>query len=95
MPDRWQSVLSYAREVFFQQGGTPSGVLSLAKDNDPSSLFFLGTGCAEPSAWRGASAILIRTGREQKGILLDCGEGTYGQLCRYLGPDKARQTVSH
>ena len=92
--DRWQSVLCHANELY-RQGGVPSGLFSLVQDNDPSSLLFLGTGCAEPSAWRGGSAILIRIGREQKGILLDCGEGTYGQLCRYLGPDEARQTVSH
>ena len=52
---------------------------------------FLGTGCAEPSKYRAASAILLRDeegiGASKSSILLDCGEGCLGAMRRYLGDD--------
>ena len=51
---------------------------------------FLGTGSAEPSQYRGASAIhLSLAGPHSPGLLLDCGEGCWGQLVRLHGPQKA------
>ena len=51
---------------------------------DAPQVLFLGTGCAEPSACRGASAILVRVpGRGS--LLLDCGEGCVGAVTRALG----------
>ena len=45
---------------------------------------FLGTGCAEPSKYRAASAILLRDeegiGASKSSILLDCGEGCLGAM---------------
>ena len=77
-----ESSWPYASDVadeLKKEGGIPFGLFSLADNKDPSSLFFLGTGCAEPSAWRGASAILIRNGRlgERAGEL---------QLYAFTGP---------
>ena len=55
---------------------------------------FLGTGCAEPSKYRAASAILVRDDVNDENnlslpskacILLDCGEGCLGAMKRYLG----------
>jgi ribonuclease BN (tRNA processing enzyme) len=67
---------------------------AVAVPHEPSSIadaphvLFLGTGCAEPSACRGASAILIRVpGRGS--LLLDCGEGCVGAVTRALGPMEA------
>ncbi|XP_068717526.1 zinc phosphodiesterase ELAC protein 2-like isoform X2 [Montipora capricornis] len=48
-----------------------------------SKVTFLGTGYAIPSYGRGQSAILVHT-KDDRSILLDCGEGTYSQLhCLY------------
>jgi ribonuclease Z len=46
---------------------------------------FLGTGSCIPNKTRNTSGILIHTS-EDDCILLDCGEGTYGQLVRFYGP---------
>eukprot|EP00850_Spirogloea_muscicola_P018151 SM000163S02319 [mRNA] locus=s163:142573:147370:- [translate_table: standard] len=50
---------------------------------------FLGTGCAEPSKYRGSSSISCQLHTPGLGILLDAGEGAWGQLVRKLGPDAA------
>jgi hypothetical protein len=44
-------------------------------------LVFLGTGSAVPSKYRNVSAILLRLPRHGA-LMLDCGEGSYGQLVR-------------
>ena len=49
---------------------------------------FLGTGSAEPSRHRGASAILIRIDAHHT-MLLDCGEGCWGQIIRLYGYEGA------
>ncbi|XP_035458364.2 uncharacterized protein LOC118281764 isoform X4 [Spodoptera frugiperda] len=48
---------------------------------------FLGTGSCIPSKTRNTSAIVLHID-ENKSILLDCGEGTFGQLVRFYGPKK-------
>lgn len=45
---------------------------------------FLGTGASIPSKYRNVSSTLINMS-DQGSILLDCGEGTYGQLYRHYG----------
>eukprot|EP00850_Spirogloea_muscicola_P009327 SM000052S17719 [mRNA] locus=s52:317632:322429:+ [translate_table: standard] len=50
---------------------------------------FLGTGCAEPSKYRGSSSISCQLHTPGLGILLDAGEGAWGQLVRKMGPDAA------
>uniref|UniRef100_A0A2P2I5M8 ribonuclease Z n=1 Tax=Hirondellea gigas TaxID=1518452 RepID=A0A2P2I5M8_9CRUS len=45
---------------------------------------FLGTGCSQPSKSRNMSGILVQV-REESYMLLDCGEGTYGQMVRLFG----------
>lgn len=51
----------------------------------------LGTGSACPSKYRNVSATLLRIpdiqGGQPGAILLDCGEGTLGQMRRFYGPD--------
>ena len=47
----------------------------------------LGTGSALPSKYRNVSATHLHV-PSLGGILLDCGEGTLGQLRRCFGPDK-------
>ncbi|KAG6454773.1 ribonuclease Z, mitochondrial isoform X1 [Manduca sexta] len=48
---------------------------------------FLGTGSCIPSKTRNTSAIALQID-ENRSMLLDCGEGTFGQLVRFFGPKK-------
>lgn len=53
---------------------------------------FLGTGSAEPSKYRGPSAIYFEmkdSNNQIQCFLMDCGEGTFGQLIRLFGYDGA------
>ncbi|XP_029015674.1 zinc phosphodiesterase ELAC protein 2 isoform X2 [Betta splendens] len=45
---------------------------------------FLGTGSALPMKTRNVSGTLVNISPSQS-VLLDCGEGTFGQLCRHYG----------
>ncbi|XP_061472516.1 zinc phosphodiesterase ELAC protein 2 isoform X2 [Rhineura floridana] len=47
---------------------------------------FLGTGSAVPMKLRNVSSTLINISSTQS-LLLDCGEGTFGQLCRHYGDE--------
>ncbi len=64
------------------------------------ALTFLGTGAAKPAKLRGCSAILVDMGSGGAGAgvsgtaLLDCGEGTLGQLIRLRGSARARADLS-
>jgi ribonuclease Z len=46
---------------------------------------FLGTGSSQPSKYRNVSSIYLNM-FAQGGMLLDCGEGTLGQLKRRFVP---------
>ncbi|KAM8824563.1 zinc phosphodiesterase ELAC protein 2 isoform 1-T1 [Synchiropus picturatus] len=47
---------------------------------------FLGTGSALPMKIRNVSSTLVNIS-PSRSLLLDCGEGTFGQLCRHYGDD--------
>ncbi|NWI55628.1 RNZ2 protein, partial [Calyptomena viridis] len=47
-------------------------------------IVFLGTGSAIPMKIRNVSSTLVNTSASRS-LLLDCGEGTFGQLCRHYG----------
>ena len=64
----------------------------MAQQGNGTQVLFLGTGCAEPSKYRGSSGIHVRLGND-RGLLLDAGEGVWGQLLRHYGPEKARAQV--
>ncbi|KAK2833003.1 hypothetical protein Q5P01_016892 [Channa striata] len=49
-------------------------------------VLFLGTGSALPMKIRNVSGTLVNISPSQS-VLLDCGEGTFGQLCRHYGDD--------
>ncbi|XP_076609694.1 zinc phosphodiesterase ELAC protein 2 [Chaetodon auriga] len=53
---------------------------------------FLGTGSALPMKIRNVSGTLVNISSSQS-VLLDCGEGTFGQLCRHYG-DGVDDTLS-
>ncbi|KAI5635446.1 tRNase Z endonuclease domain-containing protein [Phthorimaea operculella] len=48
---------------------------------------FLGTGSCIPSKTRNTSSIVVHVD-ENSSILLDCSEGTFGQLVRFYGPKR-------
>ncbi|KAM9744965.1 zinc phosphodiesterase ELAC protein 2 [Menidia menidia] len=56
---------------------------------------FLGTGSALPMKIRNVSGTLVNISAGQS-LLLDCGEGTFGQLCRHYGDgvDEALAKIS-
>ncbi|KAI3629969.1 hypothetical protein MIR68_011404 [Amoeboaphelidium protococcarum] len=47
---------------------------------------FTGTGSMLPSKYRNVSGIVVFTS-DDEAMMLDCGEGTYGQLLRLMGAD--------
>uniref|UniRef100_A0A2D4PDN1 Zinc phosphodiesterase ELAC protein 2 n=3 Tax=Micrurus surinamensis TaxID=129470 RepID=A0A2D4PDN1_MICSU len=49
-------------------------------------IVFLGTGSAVPMKIRNVSSTLVNISSTQS-VLLDCGEGTFGQLCRHYGDE--------
>ncbi|KFB53726.1 AGAP009743-PA-like protein [Anopheles sinensis] len=55
-------------------------------------MIFLGTGSSIPNKTRNVSAILILT-NAQSSILLDCGEGTVGQIVRFFGNTQAESVL--
>lgn len=64
------------------------------RDYEPE-LLFLGTGSAIPSKLRNTSNILINLYYpKQSSVMLDCGEDSYGQLCRHYGPTGALDILS-
>ncbi|VVB00491.1 unnamed protein product [Arabis nemorensis] len=59
---------------------------------DDMEIVLLGTGSSQPSKYRNVSAIYIDL-FSRGGLLLDCGEGTLGQLKRRYGLDGADEAV--
>ncbi|XP_050542925.1 ribonuclease Z, mitochondrial [Daktulosphaira vitifoliae] len=57
---------------------------TLIDSNTYPKITFLGTGSCIPSKTRNTSGILVYTDHSEC-MLLDCGEGTYGQLVRHFG----------
>ncbi|PSN44798.1 hypothetical protein C0J52_22511 [Blattella germanica] len=62
------------------------------KDRKYPEVLFLGTGSCIPNKTRNTSGILVHMS-ENDSFLLDCGEGTYGQLVRFFGPEKVDDIV--
>ncbi|XP_071028464.1 zinc phosphodiesterase ELAC protein 2-like [Oncorhynchus clarkii lewisi] len=70
---------------------TNAAVLSGRADKYPE-VVFLGTGSALPMKIRNVSGNLVNISATQS-VLLDCGEGTFGQLCRHYG-DSVDETLA-
>ncbi|KAM4597704.1 zinc phosphodiesterase ELAC protein 2 isoform 2-T2 [Polymixia lowei] len=73
---------------------TDATVLSGRAEKYPE-MIFLGTGSALPMKIRNVSGTLVNISQSQS-VLLDCGEGTFGQLCRHYGDgvDEALSKIS-
>ena len=69
------------------------------RPSESPELLFLGTGAAIPSKYRNVSAILLRVptavGTPVGTVMMDCGEGTLGQLRRRLGRAGAEAAIRH
>uniref|UniRef100_A0A8C8RQ88 Zinc phosphodiesterase ELAC protein 2 n=1 Tax=Pelusios castaneus TaxID=367368 RepID=A0A8C8RQ88_9SAUR len=61
-----------------------AGLVRSDKTEHYPEIVFLGTGSAIPMKIRNVSSTLINTSSTES-LLLDCGEGTFGQLCRHYG----------
>jgi hypothetical protein len=61
------------------QQSVPECLLGVGREE--MELVFLGTGSSQPSKYRNVSAIYVHR-FARGGLLMDCGEGTYGQLKR-------------
>ncbi|XP_066877949.1 zinc phosphodiesterase ELAC protein 2 isoform X1 [Kogia breviceps] len=82
LPNFQESVQDYRKTV--QDGPAPAE----ARGRYPE-VVFLGTGSAIPMKLRNVSSTLINISSDAS-LLLDCGEGTFGQLCRHYGDEVDR-----
>ncbi|KAK4267424.1 hypothetical protein QN277_024207 [Acacia crassicarpa] len=70
--------------------GVPSCLEDIRRDD--LEIVLLGTGSSQPSKYRNVSSIYVNL-FSKGGLLLDCGEGTLGQLKRRYGVDGADDAV--
>lgn len=73
--------------------GFPLCVPTLLRARSQTGVFFFGTGCSEPSSWRGGCGILLTIQERGVSMMIDAAEGTYGQMVRYFGEQGAREIV--
>ncbi|KAI0037252.1 hypothetical protein K488DRAFT_39600 [Vararia minispora EC-137] len=67
-----------------------------AKPGDDLEVVFMGTSSAICSRYRNFSGLLLRIPDNRGYILMDPGEGTYGQLARFFGTDDSQpENVGH
>ncbi|XP_021561714.1 zinc phosphodiesterase ELAC protein 2 isoform X2 [Carlito syrichta] len=77
LPNFQESVQEYRKSV-------QDGPATADKRSQYPEIIFLGTGSAIPMKIRNVSSTLVNISPD-KSLLLDCGEGTFGQLCRHYG----------
>ncbi|XP_065832399.1 zinc phosphodiesterase ELAC protein 2-like isoform X2 [Oscarella lobularis] len=65
-------------------------------DDNDVEITFSGTASSVPSKYRNVSGILLRLGSDDSctSMMMDCGEGTYGQLLRTFGDEIKRVLAS-
>ncbi|KAF5375625.1 hypothetical protein D9757_008524 [Collybiopsis confluens] len=69
-------------------GSSPGGWRKISEvQGKDVNVITLGTGSAIPGKYRNVSATVLQIPKYGN-ILLDCGEGTWGQLCRKFGTDR-------
>uniref|UniRef100_A0AAQ4QDL4 Zinc phosphodiesterase ELAC protein 2 n=1 Tax=Gasterosteus aculeatus aculeatus TaxID=481459 RepID=A0AAQ4QDL4_GASAC len=94
----WQRSVSAAERFGGREGGgvpCHRGCCCLLKGAEHPEVVFLGTGSALPMKIRNVSGTLVNIS-PSRSLLLDCGEGTFGQLCRHYGDavDEALSKIS-
>jgi ribonuclease Z len=58
------------------------------------TVFFLGTASASPSLHRNVSSYLVQLASTSF-VMVDCGEGTYGQMRVLFGPEKCDKVLGN
>ncbi|KAL9232104.1 hypothetical protein vseg_007247 [Gypsophila vaccaria] len=77
-------------EPWFDELGLPSCLENITRED--MEFVLLGTGSSQPSKYRNVSSIFINL-FSKGSMLLDCGEGTLGQLKRRFGVEGADDAV--
>lgn len=90
MASYWQS---YRRAWRYVKRFLLSAALIRQLGRESLEIVFLGTGAALPSKYRNVTGIYLDF-FQRGGMLVDCGEGTYGQLRRRYG-SRADEIVKH
>ncbi|KAJ8440007.1 hypothetical protein Cgig2_020495 [Carnegiea gigantea] len=81
---------SIIEEPWIDELGLPSCLENICRED--MEIVLLGTGSSQPSKYRNVSSIYINLFSEGS-LLLDCGEGTLGQLKRRFGVEGADNAV--
>lgn len=89
LPD-FKPALDELRKKLTAHKATHTGCTQTSRLEKYPRVVFLGTGSSIPNKTRNVSAILVHTSPDCS-ILLDCGEGTAGQIVRLYGRDRAEQ----
>ncbi|KAI5930453.1 zinc phosphodiesterase ELAC protein 2 isoform X1 [Manis javanica] len=82
LPNFQESVQEYQKTVH-------DDLAPAERRSEYPEIVFLGTGSAIPMKIRNVSSTLVNISSD-KSLLLDCGEGTFGQLCRHYGEEVDR-----
>lgn len=69
---------------------TPLCVSSLPPGK--AAVRFFGTGAAIPGKHRNVSSLMLDM-FERGGVMMDCGEGTWGQMVRHFGLERAKRVI--
>uniref|UniRef100_A0A8C5SXS1 Zinc phosphodiesterase ELAC protein 2 n=1 Tax=Laticauda laticaudata TaxID=8630 RepID=A0A8C5SXS1_LATLA len=81
----WQKLVAISVCLHSMNSVLAKDLTSLTPNCYPE-IVFLGTGSAVPMKIRNVSSTLVNISPTQS-VLLDCGEGTFGQLCRHYGDE--------
>lgn len=88
------AMLQSAIAQYRERAAAEEAKRAAARGDSEPVLTFLGTGSAIPSKYRNVSGIHLSTGVENRGgMLLDCGESSYSQLCRALASQGLDRTA--
>ena len=90
----YKSAISEALE-YAKQYSPPSDSQSTETNtlSNYPQVTFLGTGSSVPSKYRNVSCILVETAPDTF-IMLDCGEGSLGQMVRVFGTEKTKEIMA-
>ncbi|XP_027769092.1 tRNAse Z TRZ4, mitochondrial-like isoform X2 [Solanum pennellii] len=86
----WHGNNGIVEELQLHETPLPSCLEGITRED--MEIVFLGTGSSQPSKYRNVSSIFINLFLKGS-ILLDCGEGTLGQLKRRFGVEGADEAV--
>ena len=87
----YSDVDSESGEVLRTDASIPQALRTLRRGE--AQILFLGTGAAAPSKYRNVSGLYLSTTMENDGMIMDCGEGTLGQLRRRFGVEGANERI--